>query len=162
MCNENHSRQIMMKQLIFILLVFLVSSCVERTNENNEIPKDLLIGDKVELRQGETFSIELGLNYSTGYSNCWINETKCDNVEIIEMRYVSSQREKDGCIGCSGKEYWNFKANNIGVDTIKIKMFFTEGKQRNCVHFQEDSLSYNEMTEHTPEVDRKIIVTVTK
>ncbi len=78
------------------------------------------------------------------------------------MRYVSSQREKDGCKGCSGKEYWNFKANNIGVDTIKIKSCPTGREHKTCAHFQEDSTSYNEMTEYTLEVDRKIIVTVIK
>ena len=152
--------------LIFTVVIVAIQSCSESSTDNDhpakEAPTDLLTTNSITLKIGETFSIKLGQNGSIGLSNCWINQTKCRNVKIYDSYYVSSQKEKEGCEGCGGHVYWNFKAISEGVDTIKVKSCPTGRKQKSCEEFQEDSSSYKDMIKYTSKVDRAIVVRVVK
>ncbi len=154
------------KVCISITLLIAFSSCSDvhkkpkEQVETESIPEDLLIGDKIALKVGGTFTIQLWQNSSIGLSNCWINQTKSTHLKLWKSHYVSSQKEKDGCIGCGGTEYWQFKALRVGEDTIKIKKCPTGIEQKSCDHFQEDSASYKDMQRYTSKVGRMIIVTI--
>jgi predicted secreted protein len=116
--------------------------------------------DNITLQIGDTFTIKLHQNGSIGGSNCWINEGKCESVKEHRKWYVSSLKEKQGCEGCGGNDYWSFEATTLGVDTIKIKNCPTGRKQKSCSSFQEDSIYYKEDIKYSPKFNRAIIVRV--
>lgn len=158
------------KIFIYAILLFSVigiDSCTESaTKQNkskNENPIDLLTSNKIVLKKDKTFSIKLGENGSIGFSNCWINQVECQNIEFKSHYYVSSPEEKEGCIGCGGYVFWKFKAVKIGIDTIKITYCPTGIEQKSCSNFQQDSSSYKELVKNIKKkVDRLIVVRIIK
>lgn len=159
-----------MKRLIFIAISLIVTIIlcyffyskfqVKKVDEIIPERNKTLLKNNITLKVGETFKIELGENASIGFSNCWINSQKCSSVIDVKKWYLSSKEEKEGCEGCGGNVYWEFKAVMIGVDTIKIKSCPTGRKQKKCSSFQEDSIYYKEDIKYSPKYNRAIIVRV--
>jgi predicted secreted protein len=145
-------------------LTFMLLSC--SSTPKNRIAEDendieLLESDHITLQIGDTFTIKLSHNGSIGFSDCWINEGKCQSVKEQRLWYESSPKEKKGCIGCGGTIYWTFKAVTKGTDTIKIKNCPTGRRQKSCTAFQEDSLAYKEDLKYAPrKYDKAIVVRV--
>ncbi len=147
--------------VIIYCLIILVSSCTNvpvSPEADSEIK--ILKVNNIKLQIGDTFTIKLPQNGSIGSSNCWINEEKCKSINEHRKWYLSSLKEKQGCEGCGGSDYWSFKAIKVGVDTIKIKNCPTGRKQKNCSSFQEDSIYYKEDPKYSPKFNRAIIVQV--
>lgn len=160
----------MMKRLILIAISLVVTFIlcyliytkfqVKKADVKISERNNILQKNRITLKVGETFKIELGENASIGFSNCWINSQKCSSVIDVKKWYVCSKEEKEGCKGCGGTVYWKFKAVMIGVDTIKIKSCPTGRKQKKCSSFQEDSIYYKEDIKYSLKYNRAIIVRV--
>ena len=126
--------------LVGILLIGVISlKCTDTPNDFDEADN---INNKSEysLNVGETFTIELHQNGSTGYSNCWINQTSCTVIEEENKRYESSIKEKAGYVGSGGSTFWTFKAVKLGIDTLKIQSCPTGRLGHDCDFFSQDSI----------------------
>lgn len=157
------SKNIVFFMKIFCCTILLVSCSSTPKNRISEDENDieLLESDHITLQIGDTFTIKLPHNGSIGNSDCWINEGKCPSVKEQRLWYVSSPKEKEGCIGCGGSIYWTFKAVSKGTDTIKIKNCMTGRMQKSCSAYQEDSLAYKEELKYAPrKYDKAIVVRV--
>jgi predicted secreted protein len=152
-----------MSKLIFILLAVIIASCTPtlKKKKHSISPRfKLLKENHITLHKGETFHISFDANPSIGYSICWINEYKCDNVSLAGHWYKGSIRAKQGYEGAGGTEFWTFRGKQPGIDTIKLRGCPTGRKQKSCSAFQEDSLSYTEDLKCAPKYHRAIIVRV--
>lgn len=95
------------------------------------------------IKVGESFTIKLYANGSSGYHNCWINENKCQFVELLGEEYESSWQEKLGYIGAGGTVMLTFIGNSNGTDTIKISDCPTGWMHKDCSFFAEGSTHLN-------------------
>jgi predicted secreted protein len=66
------------------------------------------------VRTGNTFSIELEANHTTGYSWHWDN---CGSVSIVDSLGCEYAAESNR-IGSNGKEIWTFIGKNRGEDSL--------------------------------------------
>ena len=111
---------------------------------------------------GESFTIKMRLNHSTGFMNCWTNKSKCNFVRKINREYDPSLFSMN-CEGCSGTESWTFEGTKNGTDTIKIYSCFGG----NCDFYLGDSIPLvskdSIISKNIPyrQADYTIIVTVT-
>lgn len=97
-----------------------------------------------EVSIGETVSFEITENASTGFGNCWINESDCRLVRLI--RRVTKEDLIDNLTGMIGSGYvveYTFEGVSTGTDTVLIKMCPTGRMQQECSYFSLDSLPAN-------------------
>lgn len=120
-----------MRAIILLGLVVLLFSC-DHVYERGD-------SDVFTIKVGESFSIRLPENGSTGASNCWLNENKCTSTKLSSRRYESSDREKAGYDGAGGTTTLTFEGVSIGVDTIKIRVCLTAILRKPCSFFQDSS-----------------------
>ena len=113
-----------------------------------------------EISTGNNFSIRLRENPSTGKSICWINESKCHYVKLIDEKYKSSWREKQGYDGAGGTVEFIIKGTAKGIDTIKFSICPTIKTQKNCSFFCEDSLKYHSKDSINYDIDEPFIFIV--
>lgn len=152
-----------MSKLIFILIALILTACTTSAKKKKHSISQhfkLLKENHKTLHKGETFHISFDANPSIGYSICWINKYKCDNVSLAGHWYKGSIRAKQGYDGAGGTEFWTFRGRQPGIDTIKLRGCPTGRKQKSCSAFQEDSLSYIEDLKCAPKYHRAIIVRV--
>ena len=95
---------------------------------------------KFQIHSGETFIFALNENGSTGCTKCWINESSCHSVKLVNEKYESSWAEKTGSVGVGGTVSWKFIGTTKGTDTIKISECPTGIMQKSCAFFSEDSM----------------------
>jgi hypothetical protein len=89
---------------------------------------------------GATFKIELQTNGSTGYSNCWMNKSRCPHLELSDRLYKSSWREKYFHeVGANSSEILTFKAISPGIDTVFFSCCPTARSGKICDQFLEDT-----------------------
>lgn len=100
--------------------------------------------DEFDLEVGETITIKINSNSSTGYEQCWINENKCRAVKIVQQHY-SSIWEMFGGIGAGGTVALTFEAINAGQDTVKISDCPTLRMYKDCSYFSGDSLRLDDV-----------------
>ena len=81
---------------------------------------------------GETFKIQLHHNGSTGYENCWLNISHCDNVALHNESYSNSFMAKAGYIGSGGRIVFEFKGIKKGIDTIAMASCPTGPDGKDC------------------------------
>ena len=123
--------------------------------------------DKFKISIGDSFTIKVSENGSTGFSNCWINENNCQFVKLLDRQYQSSWVEKSGSIGSGGTVALTFVGTTIGTDTIKISDCPTGIMQKDCSYFVGDSLRLisedSVISKYVPyrQADYTFIVTVT-
>jgi predicted secreted protein len=94
-----------------ITALFLISACKE----------DLIVKEgkpDFEISIGETISLSLISNRTTGYSWIWVNRDQISIVDTFDFDYIVDDPTK---IGSGGKEIWNFIGKNTGTDTIKLE-----------------------------------------
>lgn len=134
---------------IFIAIIILIYTFYYRRfcnyYENGE-------NKKIELRVGETLEIRLFENGSTGYSNCWLNENKSNKIKLVNRKYENSLYAKLGYEGAGGITTLFFKAQEIGIDTIKIASCPLGLESKNC----------SDYSEKNTEVDNEFIVKISK
>jgi len=75
--------------------------------------------NKVTVAKGETFSIELASNPSTGYG--WDVQLKSGKASLVKEDYVSSAPAGSMIVGGDGKEIFVFKANETGTVEIEAQ-----------------------------------------
>lgn len=90
-----------------------------------------------ELKVGETLEIRLYENGSTGYSNCWLNENKSKKLKLVDRKYEKSLYAKLGYDGAGGITTLFFKAQEKGIDTIKIANCPLGPENKNCSDYSE-------------------------
>ena len=71
-----------------------------------------------EISVNEICQIELVSNPSTGYSWKWVNKEFITIVDSINWTYVAEAPE---LIGSGGKEIWEFRGVQTGIDTVKFE-----------------------------------------
>ena len=94
--------------ILALAILMLTSGCRKNdvTNADYEISID------------ETFQVELVSNPTTGYTWKWANEQFTSIVDTINWTYVPDAPE---LIGSGGKEVWEFRGIQTGIDTIKLE-----------------------------------------
>ena len=94
--------------ILALAILMLTSGCRKNdvTNADYEISID------------ETFQVELVSNPTTGYTWKWANEQFTNIVDTINWTYVPDAPE---LIGSGGKEVWEFRGIQTGIDTIKLE-----------------------------------------
>jgi len=70
-------------------------------------------GKAITVKSGETFTVKLDENPTTGYS--W-NMTVGDGLKVVSDRYVAN---KTGLIGSGGYHVWTIQATKAGTYQIK-------------------------------------------
>jgi len=80
--------------------------------------KNDVINSDYEISVNETFQVELVSNPTTGYTWKWANEQFTNIVDTINWTYVPDAPE---LIGSGGKEVWEFRGIQTGIDTIKLE-----------------------------------------
>jgi predicted secreted protein len=97
-----------MKKLI-VLLFYTASflSC----SEENETLQDF------KIKVGESFTIELEANWSTGYSWTWENSPEVYTVDTTGRAYIQSD---PGLGGGTGTEEWTFVGKSVGKEILKF------------------------------------------
>lgn len=100
--------------------------------------------DKFTIKVGERVSVWLQENGSTGYANCWINESRCHSVKLTSEEYRSSVAEKLGAIGAGGAEKYTFTGTKNGADTIKFNSFPVGPERKTCGDFVAAGLTKND------------------
>ncbi len=118
--------------LLLSVILIIIGVYVLYDFENNQ---------NYNLKIGDTFHIKIPVNGSTGYSNCWINQTKCNNVKLISENYHSSFSEIFGFKGSESTVSLTFEAIQNGMDTIKIASCPTGIEGKNCNEFYDDSIN---------------------
>jgi predicted secreted protein len=66
----------------------------------------------------DSFPLNLLSNPTEGYSWIWFNKQLNSNIDTVDYKFVSVN---PNIPGSKGKEKWNFKAKNVGIDTVKLK-----------------------------------------
>lgn len=94
--------------ILALTVLILASGC--RKND--------LINADYEISVDETFQVELVSNPTTGYTWKWANEQFTNIVDTINWTYVPDAPE---LIGGGGKEVWEFRGIQTGIDTIKLE-----------------------------------------
>ena len=96
--------------------------------------------DKFEIKVGETLKIRLRENHSTGYSNCWLNENKSKTLKLVNRKYESGLNEMLGYDGAGGIVTLTLKAQEKGIDTIKIANCPLGRDSKKCSDFSEKNI----------------------
>jgi len=122
-------------------ILFALAGCEKKFEENK---------DTYEIMVGETFTINLGENLSTGYSNCWINKLKAGSISLIRSEHF--RKGSYDCNGCGGTTVYTFKGIAEGIDTIIMANLPAIRDQKDCSAYPEDSVR----------IDKKFIITVKK
>tara|TARA_Y100000991_G_scaffold34742_1_gene22996 strand:- start:3359 stop:3721 length:363 start_codon:yes stop_codon:yes gene_type:complete len=99
-----------MKNILIPILssIILLSGC--RKND--------LINADYEISVDETFQVELVSNPTTGYTWKWANGEFTTIVDSINWTYVADAPD---LIGSGGKEIWEFRGVQTGIDTVKFE-----------------------------------------
>ncbi len=99
--------------ILFIVLMTAISAC----NTNQMIVEDDISVD-FEVLIGESFSMNLKSNPTTGYSWYWVNK---ENVEIVDSINYKYHSDNPHLIGSGGVESWSFKGVEKGIDTLRFE-----------------------------------------
>ena len=127
---------------IGVLYIFFYPSHVYTSGEN----------DTFTIKVGESFSVKLYENGSTGYIYCWLNEKNCNCLKLTSRQYEQSLNQKLGYIGSGGTIKFTFVATKVGIDTVKLTNCPTAVEHKNCADFSHNSTKR----------DNKFIITVVK
>jgi inhibitor of cysteine peptidase len=74
-------------------------------------------GHRVELRTGQELILTLNSNHSTGYSWVRTDTGTAVLVTLGKPKYKSGGK----LLGASGTEYWKFRAERRGSQTLKLE-----------------------------------------
>lgn len=102
----------MKKVLFFTLLTLSVASC-KKTSMN----KNADLKPSYQVAVGDSFSLHLPSNPSTGYAWQWDNKQSVSIVDTLHHHYDASQSQT---VGSGGTETWTFKGVKQGVDSVKL------------------------------------------
>jgi inhibitor of cysteine peptidase len=96
--------------LTLVLVLFL--ACKTTSKEKTKGVKA-----DYEIAVGESFTLELPTNPSTGYSWMWMNKSNASLLDSINYTYVP---KKPIMMGSGGTAVWKFKGIKKGIDSIQL------------------------------------------
>ncbi|MGE5397754.1 MAG: protease inhibitor I42 family protein [Chitinophagales bacterium] len=105
-----NKRGITILLLCLVMLLGLVGGAMAASYGENDN------GKKVTVLEGDTFTLQLPSNPSTGYS--W-GPVEFDQ-KVLKQESQEQIPSKTGAIGSAGSEQWVFKANKAGSTQIKV------------------------------------------
>lgn len=82
---------------------------------------------------GDTFTIELYENGSTGYSNCWLDMPQ--GLELAREEYQPSLKARMGYVGAGGTTVYTFRAIEAGEYTLAAASCPTGVERKSCSDF---------------------------
>lgn len=153
----------MKKRLLFFSISFILCGSLYYVQSNYHHYE---VGDRdtFNLEVGETITIKIPVNGSTGYQNCWINQHRSKGLQLVKENYYPSWLALMGLIGVGGTDHLTFKATQAGIDTIKIARCPTGRMQKDCDYFSSDTMRIREgdtMPEYSTD-DYLFIVKITE
>ena len=99
-----------MKKVLTIIIAISLFSC----NTKKNVKADY------DLNKNEEFQISLKANHTTGFSWKWIKSESSQLVDTVSVNYIPKKVNGE-IVGSGGNEIWKFKANVIGIDTLKFE-----------------------------------------
>lgn len=104
-----------MKPILLPLLVsvFLLAACAPTADK---IPAVSDPSQPITVKAGETFSVVLESNPTTGYH--WDVFGELSGAQFIGVEYLSTS--KPGLVGGGGVDVWTFKAVSVGQSQITL------------------------------------------
>lgn len=122
--------------LLTLLLIIIIGTYFFLDEKNYYKTGDI---DFFKIKPGEAFTIKIHQNSSTGYDNCWINESNCKHTKTQNQSY-QPRLFSNNCNGCGGTLSWTFEGLSKGIDTIKISSCPVGRMGKDCSFFSEDSI----------------------
>jgi len=123
--------------LVGVLVGTAACANVEGANDLNNVPpapnkyisvvtaedfnKDAKIVKEVEVKTGDTFTIVLDSNATTGFQ--WTAQANIGDAKVLEQtahQYIAPNTGDAPVAGMAGVEEWTFKAVNTGTTTITL------------------------------------------
>jgi predicted secreted protein len=139
------------------LIIFFFSGIWFYNYINNRNYYEVGTCKKFTLKIGETISIKIRETPSTGFGNCWINESNCQSVKLLDREYSIIWYKKRSP-GAPGQTKLTFIGTKTGTDTIKISSCPTGRMGKDCNYFSEDSVRLHH--ENIENLDYIFIATV--
>ncbi|XOV66940.1 MAG: protease inhibitor I42 family protein [Fluviicola sp.] len=127
-----------LKHVYLLSVLALFASC---TNDHQKVVNK----SSYTIKVGESFQLELSQNASTGYTNCWINKSDCTSVRKTSSKWIPSEREKEGCVGCSSPVRWTFTGIKPGRDTLEIYNCPALWEGRDCDFYNSDTMDITQL-----------------
>ncbi|MDE3091404.1 MAG: protease inhibitor I42 family protein [Chloroflexota bacterium] len=111
-----------MKKLVGLTLILvLLTACAERAGAidldaaNN--------GTTVQVANGQTITITLDSNITTGYKWNLVTEPNAQVLKLLSSEYVPSVASNLPVVGAGGKEVWKFQTTGRGTTSLKLAFF---------------------------------------
>lgn len=102
-----------MKSLNFIGLAVLLLSACQTTVKHEATPSDYIV------RKGETFSVDLKSNPTTGYRWILTNRASASAVDSLSDTYIPDKKDKN-IVGSGGTQSFKFNAVQKGIDSLNF------------------------------------------
>lgn len=117
-----------------ILFLFAIISC-KKSNSGFYYDQTK---DVYNIHLNEVINLSFLENVTTGYTNCWLNEKKCQSIKLVNREYHSDkENSKKIIIGSGGKITFSFVGDKIGTDTIKISNCSALRERKTCAHYDD-------------------------
>ncbi len=120
-----------MKKMIYasslvLLATFLLTSCKNKLAVIKDVPADK-IETVFNVKDAETFTIEIPSNVTTGFKWVLANKIKPNIITKLSNEYVGDE-SAENMVGVGGKEIWKFKAEKAG-ETFLYFVYQREDKK---------------------------------
>lgn len=103
-------------------------------SDSSELQQELPDKKHITARVGDTISIKLHQNGSTGMVRCWLNPEDCKTITLLDKRYRTEGDLR--CEGCGVTETYVFRATGKGVSVFKTGIIVPHRTGRNCENFK--------------------------
>ena len=112
---------------VILALSLLACSTPAPTKVQVEVPIDNFMQDKhltgqVEVTAGESFTVTLGSNPTTGFQ--WSEKAQISDATVLKQvghEFISPESEPPPPPGTPGQEVWTFKALKTGTSTVSME-----------------------------------------
>ncbi len=100
-----------------------------------DFDKQANIAREVEVKAGDTFTITLDSNATTGFQ--WTVQANIANESILNQKAHDYVAPNGNALGQAGTEQWTFKAVNAGTTTVSLSYDHTwEGGEKGVRTFE--------------------------
>jgi hypothetical protein len=128
----NRRRVLLILSGIILVLTLLVVWQLNRSRVTEEQTFSVAVGDRMSITYYE--------NGSTGFVNCWINESLWKHVRLVNEAPVTTIFDRTNCGGCGSAVEYTFEATSPGTDTIKMKDCPVYISDKGCDYFSVETL----------------------
>jgi len=106
--------------LAILAALFIISVFAACSSSGEKVFSEKDNGKTVTLKAGNSFSVKLESNQTTGYSWKLSEKTNSEIVSFLSSEYKASEKDKD-MVGTGGFENFNFKAKSKGKTEIILE-----------------------------------------